>query len=109
MAIYLDANILHSWKTFAEVERVALTIVAQQIQQRVLIPDVAAWEAEAHYRRELERAEQGLKRAHKGVVEAFRGEVIAPVPPLDVEGRVSHWRDQLSQFAEAIRLEQSDA
>ena len=42
MAIYLDANILYSWSTFAELDRVALTIVAQQNQQLIFVPRVAA-------------------------------------------------------------------
>jgi hypothetical protein len=109
MAIYLDANVLYSWKTFTELERVALTIVAQQIRQKVLIPDVAAWEAEAHFRRALERALRDLARAQKATGDAFRGQEIVHPPPPDVEARVVQWRDELGQFAETIPLDHDDA
>src|SRR5438128_338455 len=109
MAIYLDANVLCSWKTFAEIEKVALMIVAQQIQQRVIIPEVAAWEAEAYFRRELERAVRDLSKAEKAIREAFKGQEITHAAPLDVDVRVTQWRDELSKFAETIHLHEADA
>jgi hypothetical protein len=109
VAIYLDANLLYPWRSFAEVDRIALTIVAQQIQQRVLVPEVAAWEGEAHYRRNLERAASGLKRAHRAAGDAFRGEQLPQLAPLDVDAPVERWREELRRFTEVLPLDPADA
>lgn len=109
MAIYLDANLLYSWRTFSEVERIALSIVSQQIQQHVVVPAVAAWEAEAHYRRSLERALSGLKKAHQTVLETFRGVDVSALAELDVDARVARWGEDLRQFTQIIPLDPSDA
>jgi hypothetical protein len=94
MAIYIDANILYRWTTFAELDRIALTIVSHQIKQHVVVPEVAAWEAEGHFRRSLESAVAGLKRAQKEANSAFK-ESLGQAPLPDVEERVAAWRERL--------------
>lgn len=109
MAIYLDANVLFGWKTFAELDRVALTIVAQQIRQSVVVPEVAAWEAEAHYQRSLEGAIASLVRSHKAAVEAFRGDEVPALAAIDADARVARWRQELRQFAQILAVHADDA
>jgi hypothetical protein len=41
MAIYLDANVIWSWKAFTEPERLAVTILADQLGQEVFVPSIA--------------------------------------------------------------------
>jgi hypothetical protein len=109
MAIYLDANLLYSWRTFSEVERIALSIVAQQIHQPLVVPAVAAWEAEAHYRRSLESAVSDLKRAHRAATDAFRGADVPALADLDIDARVTRWAEELGQIATIIPLDPADA
>jgi hypothetical protein len=109
VAIYLDANVFYSWKTFAELDRVAVTIVGQQTKQVVVIPEVAAWEAEAHYRRTLERAARDLRKAHRAALDAFRGADLAPLDDFAFDARVEHWRQELERFAEVLALHPDDA
>jgi hypothetical protein len=109
VAIYLDANLVYSWKTFSELDRVALTIVARQVQQQVVVPQVAAWEGEAHYRRRLEGAAKGLDRAYRTAGDAFRGEDLPALPALEVDEAVERWCDGMAKFASVLPLDPEDA
>jgi hypothetical protein len=71
VAVYLDANVLWPWRSFTEPDRLALSIVAHQIGQEVLIPEVAAEEAESHYRRSLEDAVENFERAGRDLNRLF--------------------------------------
>ncbi len=110
MAIYLDANILWSWRTFDEVERLALLIVAHQTGQRIFIPEIAAREAQETYRRSLEEA---VDRHDAAVAELKRkfGEdfnvAVEPVPW--TPDAVATWRSRLELVAETVPTEASDA
>ena len=63
MAIYLDANMLWSWRTFTEPDRSALSVVARQLGQEIYVPGIAAREAEERYRRLLGEALDTIESA----------------------------------------------
>jgi hypothetical protein len=109
MAIYLDANVLWTWHSFNEAERLAINIVGRQLGQEVLVPWVASIEAEAELRRQIddevmavERAEQKLARLLDERVEVM----LEPIP--DVEGRLEVWRRRLEGFATILPQTEED-
>jgi len=105
MAIYLDANVLWSWRTFAEPERLALSIVADQLGQRIIVPWIAAEEAAAHHRRSLEAAVACIDRAESALKRAFNSDfLIEPDPWPDVEEDVKRWRMALAQLGTVLPL-----
>jgi hypothetical protein len=71
MAIYLDSNVLYPWRTFTELDRVAVSIVASQTKQFILVPWLVAEEAQAHYRRSLEGTVARLDSAISDVNRVF--------------------------------------
>jgi PIN domain-containing protein len=110
MAIYLDANVLYPWLRFTELDRLAVSIVAHQLGQEVLIPAVAVLEAEEDLRRrlreeldKLEGAEESLRRITGEIVDVFT----EPTP--DVDGQVEMWRERLEEFATVLPLADEDA
>jgi hypothetical protein len=64
-------NALWPWRTFTETDRLAVSIVARQLDQDVFVPWIAAREAEEEYRRSLQEAVDELERAHSNGA-AFR-------------------------------------
>jgi len=42
VAIYLDTNVMYGWHTFAELDRLALTILASELGQEIIIPSLVA-------------------------------------------------------------------
>jgi hypothetical protein len=110
VAIYLDANILWSWRTFAEVDRLALSIVADQVGQRIYIPQVAAREAEETYRRSLQDAVDAHESALAELRRKFNEEIDARLEPEPwPDDAVSAWLERMSDLAEVIPLEAEDA
>lgn len=110
MAIYLDANVLWSWRTFTEVERLAVSIVARQLGQGVFVPSIAAREAEEDYRRSLENALADVEQARTTVERRFDMEVELLLEPWpDVDGKVETWRRRLSELATILPLHDEDA
>src|SRR4051812_47596279 len=110
MAIYLDSNVLFPWRTFAELDRVALSIVASQTNQLVLIPWLVEEEVVAHYQRSLEEALNGLDSALNDVNRLFDAadEVwIEPHPSVDAE--MSSYRTRLAALATTISINPEDA
>ena len=117
MAIYLDANILWSWRTFEEVERLALSIVARQIGQKVFVPEVAAREAEETYRRSLQAAIDRHDTALRDLRSKFESKfdedspefaaVLEPQPWVPVA--VDAWKTRLAVLADVIPTEPGDA
>ncbi len=110
MAIYLDANLLWSWLRFTEPERLAVSIVANQLGQEVLVPSVAVAEAEEDLRRriqeelsKLDSAKAGLERIMHENLEIFP----EPMPVIDEQLEV--WRERLEEFATILPLTDEDA
>jgi hypothetical protein len=110
MAIYLDANVLWSWRTFTEVERLAVSIVARQIGQSVFVPSIAAREAEQDHRRVLEKALDAVEHARTSVERLFSTEVHLEAEPWpNVDDGVETWRRRLEEFATILPLHDEDA
>lgn len=110
MAIYLDANILWSWRTFNELDRLALSIVAHQTGQAIYVPEIAAEEAEAHYRRSLLDAIEGHERAAKNLSGKFDQEFDVQLEPVPwVPDAVAIWRQRLAEVAQVVPTQPKDA
>jgi PIN domain len=110
MAIYLDANALWSWRTFTEGDRLAVSIVARQLGQRVLIPWIAAREAEEEYQRSLQDALDELDRAFNILERRFDSSfelTLEPQPRVDFY--VATWRRRLEEFADILPKSEGDA
>jgi hypothetical protein len=110
VAIYLDANILWSWRTFEEVNRLALSIVAHQIGQQVFVPEVAAREAEETYRRSLQTAIARYDTAMHELRRKFDEDFAAVLEPQPcVPAAVDGWKTRLAELADVIPTEPVDA
>jgi PIN domain len=110
MAIYLDANILWSWRSFNEVDRLALSIVAHQTGQAVRLPEIAAREAEEHYRRSLLEAVERHESAAQDLATKFDQEIDVLLEPTPwVPDAVETWRQRLEQVAEVVPTDPADA
>jgi hypothetical protein len=110
MAIYLDANVLWSWRSFAEPERLALSIVARQLGQEVFVPSIAAREAEENYRRSLEEALEKVDKAWSTVQRLFETEAEFYVDPWpQVDETVETWRRRLEELTTILPLHDEDA
>lgn len=110
MSIYLDANILWSWRSFDEIDRLALSIVASQIGQRILVPEIAAAEAAAHYRRSLEEAVDEYESALRSLRKKFGDEFEEhrQLDP-DIDEAVEVWEARLRELAEILPTRSEDA
>ena len=110
MAIYLDANILWSWRTFNEVDRLALSIVAHQSGQAVRLPEIAAREVEEHYRRSLIEAVERHENAAHQLATTFDQEIDVMLEPTPwVPDAVETWRQRLEQVVEVVPTDPLDA
>ena len=111
MAIYVDANVLWSWRTFTEIDRLALSIVAHQLGQSVFVPSIALREAEERYRRDLEAAVGHFEQARSDVERRFSDEGVSvhiePWP--DIGGKIETWRRRLDELAVVLPLHDDDA
>jgi hypothetical protein len=110
VAIYLDANVLWSWRTFDEADRLALSIVAHQLGQKIFIPGIAAREAEETHRRNVAKSldsyEAAVDQLHRWFDVDFHAEL---EPQLDIAGAVDIWRYRLGLLAEVIPTDDADA
>jgi hypothetical protein len=109
MAIYLDANVLFPWRSFTELDRVALTIVASQIKQRIVVPEIAAAEGEANYRRSLERGVGRLEAAHRDLNRLFDRDEPLHLEGVWVDGHVDTWRERLEILGDVLPAAGDDA
>jgi hypothetical protein len=110
MAIYLDSNVLYPWRTFTELDRVAVSIVAAQTTQFVLVPWLVAEEARGHYRRSLEKAVARMNSAISDVNRMFDelDDVgFDPIP--DIDHQVESWQERLDVMAKTIPPVAEDA
>lgn len=111
MAIYLDANVLQSWRTFTEAGRLALSIVAYQLGQSIFVPSIAMREAEERYRRELETTVDRFEKAQSEVERRFyeQDASVHVEPWPDIESMIETWRRRLEELAVVLPLHDDDA
>jgi len=110
MAIYLDANVLWPWLHLTEPERLAISIVAHQLGQEVLVPEIAVFEAEAELRRRIEEELDKLWGAEAGLQRILGVEVgIVVEPDIDIDRHLERWRARLEGFATVLPLDGEDA
>lgn len=109
MAIYLDTNALYRWPTFTELDRLALSVVASQLSQAILVPSLVVDEAAAHRRRALEAVIAAHTTAADRLERAFGTEDIHVEPYPDVDGAMATWHRRLRQFARIIETTPSHA
>lgn len=110
MAIYIDANYLWSWRTFTEIDRLAVSIVSAQLGQEIFVASVAAREGEESFRRSLEDSLRGLERARSAVERLFGEPAELGLEPWpDVDGAVRTWRRRLAEMASILPLHDRDA
>lgn len=110
VGIYLDANVLWPWRSLTEPDRLALSIVAHQLEQGIFIPWVVVREAEEDYRRTLQASLDALDKSEREVEALFGTEVRTHVEPRpDVDGVLATWRRRLEEFATVLPLHPEDA
>lgn len=109
MAIYLDTNVICRWRTFGELDRLALSIIADQIDQAIVIPEFVVVEACAHYERELQSAIEQFDRAEEQLSELFDLEYVHVEPQPDSDLWVTKWRERLEEMCEVTPTKASDA
>jgi rRNA-processing protein FCF1 len=95
VAIYLDTNVMYGWHTFAELDRLALTILASELGQEIIIPSLVAEELEGHTRRQLERAAAKFEAASSRAERLFELDYVMTEPVLDVDLVLARWRTAL--------------
>ncbi|HLB20396.1 MAG TPA: PIN domain-containing protein [Gaiellaceae bacterium] len=101
MTIYLDTNALYNWLDLAALDRVALSIVAADSQQQVIVPSIAAEEAESHFVRRLQRAANQIRLGQKIFNELFHEPLLKENLP-DIGKIVGDWRIGLTRHASTI-------
>src|SRR5437763_30083 len=92
VAIYLDTNVVYGWRTFAELDRLALTILASELGQQIVVPNLVAEELEGHMRRSFERAAAQFEAAAARVERLFELEYVMTEPVLNVDIALTPWR-----------------
>jgi PIN domain len=101
LTIYLDTNVLHNWLDLAALERVALSIVAADSQQQVIVPSIAVEEAESHFVRRLRRASNQIRLGQKTFNELFHEPLLKEEFP-NIDKIISDWRIGLTRHASII-------
>ena len=110
MAIYLDANILWGMRTFDEVDRLVISIVAFQLGQSVLVPSIAAREAEETYRRSLKAALDRYGSSLQELRRKFDTQFVADLEPQPwIPEAIDDWKSRLAGFADVIPTDPADA
>jgi hypothetical protein len=71
VTIYLDANVLIKWPDLAALDRVALSIVAAESSQEIVVPSIAMEEAESHFLRQLREAQAQIRVGQKTFNDLF--------------------------------------
>lgn len=109
MAIYLDTNVICRWRSFGELERLALSIAADQLGQPIVVPELVVVEATARYERELIGVKDRYDEAAAKLVDAFDLLYAEAEPLPDPTERAGQWRRRLEQMCEVIALHPPDA
>ena len=109
MAIYLDSNAMHRWHTFAELNRVAISTIARQKMQRVIVPWLVFEELRGHHERHLTETRDRLKTAIENASSLFdeQGEFHYDPEP-DIDGQLASWEERFRQFAEILDPHKDD-
>jgi len=97
------------WRTFGELERLALSIVADQLGQPIVVPELVVIEATAHYRRELDTVLDSFDTATEDLTKAFNLEYTHTEPQPDPEERELAWRQRLQEMCEMVPIHPPDA
>lgn len=102
MAIYLDTNVLRAWPADGGIDRVALSLVADQLEQKIVIPSLVVDEAAAALRRDLEAALAEQDKAIETVNQLFGADGFLDYPSVypDVDELVDRWKENLTEWAE---------
>jgi hypothetical protein len=102
--------VLWPWLSFTEPERLAVSIVAHQLKQNVLVPAIAVFEAEEELRRRIEQEIAKLDSAQQGLERVLGEDVdIIPEPSPDADTHIEKWRMRLEEFATVLPLSSEDA
>lgn len=109
MAIYLDTNVLRGWTTFTELNRLAISIVAGQLNQPLVLPEIVAHEAEAAFGRELQSAVDTYEAAERTLQALFRVEYTHVEPYPDVQSRLAAWRALRDEVFHIASMQPDDA
>jgi hypothetical protein len=109
VAVYLDSNPMYGWRTLAELDRLALTILASEIGQDVIVPSLVAEELEGHLRRHLESAIEKFAAASSRVERLFDLEYVETEPGLDIERVLTQWRTGLNDAFGSCEVTADDA
>jgi len=86
-----------------------LSIVADQLNQQIVVPELVVVEATAHYRRELHAVRERFQVASTDLAEAFNLEYVHSEPQPDPDGREQVWRQRLLDMCEMLPTDPSDA
>lgn len=97
------------WRTFGELERLALSIVADQLGQPIVVPELVVIEATAHYRRELTAVLDSFEAATEDLTKAFNLEYTHTEPQPDPDERELAWRHRLLEMCEMTPIHPPDA
>jgi hypothetical protein len=109
VAVYLDTNVMHDWTTFTELNRLVISIVAGQLGQPLVLPQIVVDEAEGHMSRLLEDAVRQFEAAEETVSELFATEYVHIEPFPDTAARLARWRSQLEEVFEVVPMDPADA
>ncbi len=109
MAVYLDTNVLYGWTTFTELSRLAISIVAGQLNQPLVLPELVADEAEAQLERELQSAVDSYEAAEHALQDLFPVEYTHVEPYPDVQGRLVAWRTLRDEVFQVAPMQRNDA
>jgi hypothetical protein len=109
IAIYLDTNVVCRWRTFGELERLALSILADQLVLPIVLPELVVVEATAHQRRDLVVSLERFEAATEELVAAFGLEYTMIEPTPDPDGRAARWRERLLEMCEVVPIHPPDA
>lgn len=102
MAIYLDTGVFCRWRNFDGADRLALSIAAGQLDQRIVVPELAMNEAIAHRKRELESVLKRFSIAEQDLKVHFALEDVHSEPSPDVGRRLADWRRSLEGFCDIV-------
>lgn len=109
MAIYLDTNVMYDWRTFAEADRLALAVLARELDQPVIVPSLVAEELEASLERRLRDAAEEFDALADKLRGLFQLEYVETEPSLAAELVIEPWRAALAEEFGSCEVTAEDA
>jgi hypothetical protein len=103
VAIYLDTNALYGWNSFGELPRLALSLVADQLGQDIVLSELVVDEAAHNYCHSLhEVLDEYAKSVEK--LNRYFGVIFSALlePGPDIDGAERTWRRRVDQWATTI-------